>query len=35
MIWKDDYQSPDTETELANCAPHLDALIAQYIERFR
>jgi hypothetical protein len=35
MVWKDDYQSPDTETELANCAPHLDALIAQYVERFR
>lgn len=35
MTWKDDYQSPDTETELASCAPHLDELIAQYIERFR
>jgi hypothetical protein len=35
MTWKDDYQSPDTETELAACAQYLDALIAQYIERFR
>lgn len=35
MTWRDDYQSPDTDTELANCAQLLDGLIAQYVERFR
>jgi DNA-binding transcriptional ArsR family regulator len=34
IAWKDDWQSPDSESELARYAPHMDALVAQYLERF-
>ncbi|MDL2356767.1 MAG: hypothetical protein QFF03_16070 [Pseudomonadota bacterium] len=33
--WKNDWQSPDTEAELARYAPHLDQLAAQYHAQFR
>lgn len=33
-VWKDDWQSPSTEAELARYAPHLDSLFSQYRERF-
>ncbi|SDE15070.1 hypothetical protein SAMN05428966_107121 [Massilia sp. PDC64] len=35
MTWKDDWQSPDTEAELARYAPHIDELAAQYVARYR
>ena len=35
MSWKDDWQSPDTEAELARYAPHIDELIGQYVARYR
>lgn len=35
MTWLDDWQSPDTEAELARYAPHLDELAAQYVARYR
>jgi hypothetical protein len=35
MAWKDDWQSPDTQAELARYAPHIDELAAQYIARYR
>lgn len=35
MAWKDDWQSPDTDTELARYAPHIDELAAQYVARYR
>jgi hypothetical protein len=34
MVWKDDWQSPSTDEELARYAPHLDGLVAQYTARF-
>jgi hypothetical protein len=34
MAWKDDWQSPDTEAELARYAPHMDNLVGQYLARF-
>ena len=34
MTWKDDWQSPGTDGELARYAPHLDSLAAQYVTRF-
>lgn len=34
VIWKNDWQSPDTEAELARYAPHLDTLYQQYHARF-
>lgn len=33
-VWKDDWRSPSTDTELARYAPHLDKLFSQYSERF-
>lgn len=35
MTWKDDWQSPETEAELARYAPHIDELVAQYVARYR
>jgi hypothetical protein len=35
MVWKDDYQSPDGDTELARCGQLLDELTAEYLQRFR
>ncbi|WP_296953262.1 hypothetical protein [uncultured Massilia sp.] len=35
MSWKDDWQSPGTDAELARYAPHIDDLAAQYVERYR
>jgi hypothetical protein len=35
MTWMDDYQSPDSEDELARCATLLDGLTAEYLQRFR
>lgn len=35
MAWKDDWQSPDTDVELARYAPHIDELAAQYVARYR
>ncbi|MDN4053589.1 hypothetical protein QPK32_10910 [Massilia sp. YIM B02763] len=35
MTWKDDWQSPGSEAELARYAPHLDGLAADYLARFR
>jgi len=35
MTWKDDWQSPDGDAELARYAPHLDEFASQYIARFR
>lgn len=34
VLWKDDWQSPDSAAELARYAPHLDALVGQYQARF-
>jgi hypothetical protein len=34
IIWKNDWQSPDSEAELARYAPHLDALYEQYHAKF-
>ena len=34
MAWKDDWQSPDGDAELARYGPYLDALVQQYVERF-
>lgn len=33
-VWKDDWQSPSTEAELARYAPHMDSMFGQYSERF-
>jgi hypothetical protein len=33
-LWKDDWQSPSSEAELARYAPHMDGLFKQYRERF-
>lgn len=33
-VWKDDWQSPSGEAELARYAPHIDGLFSQYRERF-
>lgn len=30
VVWKDDWQSPDTEKEIAKYAPHIEALYGQY-----
>ena len=35
MSWKDDWQSPDSEAELARYAAFVEGLAAQYVERFR
>lgn len=35
MTWKDDWQTPDGDAELARYAPHLDTFVAQYLARFR
>jgi DNA-binding transcriptional ArsR family regulator len=35
VAWKDDWQSPGTEAELARYAPHIEGLFADYAERFR
>lgn len=35
VIWKDDWQSPDSAEELARYAPHLDQLYRQYESYFR
>jgi hypothetical protein len=35
MTWKDDWQSPHTEAELARYAPHIDELAGQYVARYR
>ncbi|WP_449405767.1 hypothetical protein [Massilia phosphatilytica] len=35
MAWKDDWQSPATDAELARYAPHIDDLAAQYVARYR
>ena len=35
ITWKDDWQSPGSAAELANYAPHIDKLVAGYIERYR
>lgn len=35
MTWKDDWQSPGTDAELARYVPHLDDLAAQYVARYR
>jgi hypothetical protein len=34
MTWKDDWQSPHTEAELARYAPHIDELAGQYVARY-
>jgi hypothetical protein len=34
MTWKDDWQSPNTEAELARYAPHIDDLAGQYVARY-
>lgn len=34
VIWKDDWQSPGSEEELARYAPHLEDLFGQYAARF-
>ena len=33
--WKDDWQSPDSEAELARYAPHIESLAAEYVARAR
>jgi hypothetical protein len=33
--WKDDWQSPGSEAELARYAPHIDSLAADYVARAR
>jgi hypothetical protein len=35
MRWKDDWQSPGTDEELARYAPHIEGLFASYAARFR
>jgi hypothetical protein len=35
MTWKDDWQTPDGDAELARYAPCLDGFAAQYLARFR
>lgn len=35
MTWKDDYQSPDSESELARCETLLEGLTTEYLQRFR
>ena len=34
MAWKDDWQSPNTEAELARYAPHIDDLAGKYVARY-
>jgi hypothetical protein len=34
VTWKDDWQSPGTEAELAKYAPHIEDLFANYAKRF-
>ncbi|TFW28264.1 hypothetical protein [Massilia horti] len=34
VMWKDDWQSPHSEAELARYAPHLPGLLDQYLARF-
>lgn len=34
VVWKNDWQSPGSEAELARYAPHLDAMVQQYYVRF-
>jgi hypothetical protein len=34
VIWKDDWQSPGSDEELARYAPHLEELFGQYAARF-
>jgi hypothetical protein len=34
VVWKNDWQSPASQAELASYAPHLDALYGQYHTRF-
>lgn len=31
VTWKDDWQSPGSEAELARYAPHIENLAAQYV----
>lgn len=33
-VWKDDWQSPDTDSELAGYAPLVEQLFPQYVQRF-
>lgn len=35
VTWKDDWQSPGTEAELARYAPHIEDLFGEYVARFR
>jgi hypothetical protein len=35
VTWKDDWQSPGTDAELARYAPHIEDLFGQYVARFR
>jgi hypothetical protein len=35
VSWKDDWQSPGTDAELARYAPHIEGLLASYVARFR
>lgn len=35
MTWKDDWQSPGSDAELARYAPHMDDFAKQYLARFR
>jgi hypothetical protein len=35
VTWKDDWQSPGTDAELANYAPHIENLFAEYVARYR
>lgn len=35
VTWKDDWQSPGSEAELAGYAPHIEGLFGQYLARFR
>jgi hypothetical protein len=34
VSWKDDWQSPGTDEELARYAPHIEGLVANYVARF-
>jgi hypothetical protein len=35
VTWKDDWQSPGSDAELARYAPHIEDLFGQYVARFR
>jgi hypothetical protein len=35
VTWKDDWQSPGTDAELARYAPHIEDLFGEYVARFR